>query len=80
MLALCSSMAVVMPPPSRGCCAHDHDCAEEECGGKWSLYKYIDTLHVRSWRAQGGQRGRPAVLSLGPLTFRRTTPPGALSE
>jgi len=34
-------------PPRRldqfqGCCAHDHDCEQEECGGLWTLYTYID--------------------------------------
>eukprot|EP00887_Chlorella_sp_A99_P007810 scaffold20.g7810.t1 len=38
-----------MPPPVRGCCAHDHDCsaAENDCSRSWSLYKYIDIPRVR---------------------------------
>lgn len=31
---------------ARGCCAHDHDCVEEECGGQWTLYQHIDTSHT----------------------------------
>jgi hypothetical protein len=36
-----------MPPPTQGCCAHDHDCEAAECGPAYSLYKHIDLPHVR---------------------------------
>eukprot|EP00959_Pyramimonas_sp_CCMP1952_P104823 2191015-Pyramimonas_sp.AAC.1 len=29
-----------------GCCSHDHDCEDEQCGGT-SLHGYIDTTKVR---------------------------------
>ena len=35
-------------PAFEACCAHDHDCAAEDCGPEWSLHKYIDTANVRS--------------------------------
>eukprot|EP00890_Picochlorum_soloecismus_P003370 jgi/Picsp_1/4033/NSC_01545-R1_protein len=31
-----------MPREFAGCCAHDHDCEELDCGGTWTLNKYID--------------------------------------
>mmetsp|Transcript_14786 Transcript_14786/g.36902 ORF Transcript_14786/g.36902 Transcript_14786/m.36902 type:complete len:210 (-) Transcript_14786:424-1053(-) len=34
-------------PPSKACCAHDHDCEASDCGPAYSLYKHIDMSHVR---------------------------------
>jgi len=35
-----------MPREFAGCCAHDHDCEELDCGGTWTLNKYIDLSQV----------------------------------
>ena len=35
-----------MPREFAGCCAHDHDCEELDCGGTWTLNKYIDLSKV----------------------------------
>ncbi|KAK9815492.1 hypothetical protein WJX72_004575 [[Myrmecia] bisecta] len=40
--------ATRMPgPPTQGCCAHDHDCSEADCGPAWSLHRHIDLPNVR---------------------------------
>ncbi|KAL3135375.1 hypothetical protein ABBQ32_007563 [Trebouxia sp. C0010 RCD-2024] len=33
-------------PPLQGCCAHDHDCEEADCGPSWSLHEHIDLPRV----------------------------------
>lgn len=33
-------------PSFQACCAHDHDCEEEECGGQWTLHKYINESRI----------------------------------
>lgn len=39
-------------PPSRGCCAHSHDCETAECGVAYSLYKYISFSNVMCFNEQ----------------------------
>ncbi|GLI69848.1 hypothetical protein VaNZ11_014565 [Volvox africanus] len=41
-----------MPPPSKGCCAHDHDCEAADCGIAYSLYKHISIDQVRCLNEQ----------------------------
>ncbi|KAG2499739.1 hypothetical protein HYH03_002672 [Edaphochlamys debaryana] len=36
-----------MPPPSKACCAHDHDCEASDCGVAYSLYKHVAVEQVR---------------------------------
>lgn len=33
---------VPMPSSFQACCAHDHDCEDNDCGGSWALYTHID--------------------------------------
>ncbi|DBA74816.1 hypothetical protein WJX79_007544 [Trebouxia sp. C0005] len=33
-------------PSFQGCCAHDHDCEEADCGPSWSLHEHIDLPRV----------------------------------
>ncbi|GFR49844.1 hypothetical protein Agub_g11741 [Astrephomene gubernaculifera] len=41
-----------MPPPTKACCAHDHDCESADCGVAYSLYKHISTDQVRCLNEQ----------------------------
>ena len=53
-------------PSFTPCCAHDHDCADEDCGAAYSLYKHIDMPRVRrgalllTWAALPLNRSRAA--------------------
>jgi len=60
-----------MPPVDGGCCAHDHDCAAEDCGPAWSLHRHVATTRLRALNAAApadaskllrpwGERSRPA--------------------
>ena len=40
-------------PPFQACCAHDHDCEEEDCSGHWTLYKYINMISCLNEREPG---------------------------
>ena len=40
-------------PPFQACCAHDHDCEEEDCSGHWTLYKYINRISCLNEREPG---------------------------
>ncbi len=39
-------------PPFQGCCAHDHDCEEADCGPAWSLHDHVDTPRVCTMHQQ----------------------------
>ncbi|PNW87136.1 hypothetical protein CHLRE_02g110450v5 [Chlamydomonas reinhardtii] len=34
-------------PPTKACCAHDHDCEAADCGVAYSLYKHVAVDQVR---------------------------------
>lgn len=34
--------------PEGACCAHDHDCEENECSAQWTLNQHVDTHKVRA--------------------------------
>ncbi len=42
-------------PSFTPCCAHDHDCADEDCGAAYSLYKHIDMPRVRRMACRAGR-------------------------
>jgi hypothetical protein len=50
------------PPPTAGCCAHDHDCEEAECGPAYSLAERVDLSRVRCLNAEGPPGAAAAVL------------------
>lgn len=53
-----------MPPaPTQGgCCAHDHDCEEAECGPAYALGDRVDAARVRCLNAEGPDGAAAAVL------------------
>jgi hypothetical protein len=70
-----------MPPPtSQGCCAHDHDCEEAECGPAYALGDRVDASRVRCLNAEGPP-GAAAAAVLKRAWATRTDPcppPGPL--
>ena len=58
-------------PPFQGCCAHDHDCEEADCGPAWSLHDHVDIPRVCAVYQQ---------LLLKPLHGRKGDVSGNLSQ
>jgi hypothetical protein len=70
-----------MPPTTQGggCCAHDHDCEEAECGPAYALGDRVDAARVRCLNAEG-PAGAPAAVLRRPWASRADPcpPPGPL--
>ncbi len=49
-------------PAFQGCCAHDHDCEEADCGPSWSLHEHIDLPRVSVLECMSYDRVRHKIV------------------